>query len=344
MSSQPRGAHLVGSIPLADASEVFRAASGRLGSHLTRLPDGETGARVDWINGIAAHLRGVPQLQEEIVTTHNGKRPRFRLRAGVRASDVQIPDLGYATAALTSYSEFSRLRASGVIPRHVRFQVSLPTPFAPLHSFVFPENQAALDGPIEARMLSELERILNTIPHEDLAIQWDTAVEFAVLEGLAPSAYADPARAIFERLARWGNQLPGGVELGYHLCYGDHNHRHFIEPKDAGKLVTVANELAARLQRPLQWLHLPVPKQRDDEEYFRPLAELTLRPETELYLGLVHMSDGVAGARRRIQTALQFVPRFGVGTECGFGRRPRETVLPLLDLHAAVAAPRDVRD
>jgi len=41
--SQPRGVHLVGSIPLASAEEVFRTGSSILGERLRRIPDGETG-------------------------------------------------------------------------------------------------------------------------------------------------------------------------------------------------------------------------------------------------------------------------------------------------------------
>ena len=46
---QPRGVHLVGSVPLADAEAVFRAANAILGRHLRRIPDGETGERTNWI-------------------------------------------------------------------------------------------------------------------------------------------------------------------------------------------------------------------------------------------------------------------------------------------------------
>src|SRR6266571_2415685 len=45
----PRGLHLVGSIPLSNAEEVFRTAATSLGDWLWRLPDGETGPRGDWI-------------------------------------------------------------------------------------------------------------------------------------------------------------------------------------------------------------------------------------------------------------------------------------------------------
>jgi len=46
----PRGlAHLVGSVPLASAEDVFRTVTGALGDCLSRVPDGETGARRRWI-------------------------------------------------------------------------------------------------------------------------------------------------------------------------------------------------------------------------------------------------------------------------------------------------------
>ncbi|MFZ0837007.1 MAG: hypothetical protein WAM77_06115 [Xanthobacteraceae bacterium] len=67
------------------------------------------------------------------------------------------------------------------------------------------------------------------------------------------------------------------------------------------------------------------------------MAGLNLRPTTELYLGLIHLTDGIQGAQRRIATADTVVNRYGVATECGFGRRPPDTILSLLDLHRAVA-------
>jgi hypothetical protein len=188
-------------------------------------------------------------------------------------------------------------------------------------------------------MRSEIDEILAHIPRSELAIQWDTAIEFAVLEGVMPTIFLNPPEEILRKLVGYGHWVPRGVELGYHLCYGDSGHKHFKEPADAGWLVRVANHLAAHLERPLDFLHLPVPRERFDDAYYRPLAGLALPPQTELYLGLVHMSDGVAGAERRIAAAQRHVARFGIATECGFGRRPAETVKPLLDIHTAVSQP-----
>jgi hypothetical protein len=46
---RPEGVHLVGSVPLSSAEEVFRTASAILGDRLRRLSDGETGVRTNWI-------------------------------------------------------------------------------------------------------------------------------------------------------------------------------------------------------------------------------------------------------------------------------------------------------
>lgn len=79
--------------------------------------------------------------------------------------------------------------------------------------------------------------------------------------------------------------------------------------------------------------------------HWRALADLKLRPETALFVGLVHASDGVEGARLRSQIVAQYLPRFGVSTECGLGRHSHEqlhavveTFRTLLSHEASVAA------
>jgi hypothetical protein len=345
---QPRGVHLVGSVPLGSAEDVFRTTSTILVGRLRRLPDGETGVRSNWIGWQADVLARQPEFETlplapaaaaPLPRFTYGPSPRFKLRAGVNATAIAFGPLGYAQAAIGSYAIFQRLRAEGVIAAGCRFQVSLPTPLAPVTWFIVPSDRAAVEPRYEARLLAEVDEIASAIPSEDLAIQWDTAVEFALLESSGGTPFADVLAGIVERLVRIGDRVPGGVEMGYHLCYGDAGHRHFVQPRDTGTLTAVANAVLARSQRPTNWMHLPVPRDRIDETYFAPLRNLNLSPETELYLGLVHYSDGVAGARRRIAVAQQVVPTFGVATECGFGRRPPETVPDLLRLHAEVAVP-----
>src|SRR6185437_15922178 len=123
-----------------------------------------------------------------------------------------------------------------------------------------------------------------------------------------------------------------------HFCYGDPGHKHIIEPKDTGLMVDFANQLRDAIKRPITWIHMPVPRDRSDDAYFTPLKGLRLGPETELYLGLIHLTDGVEGAKRRIAAAKRAAADFGIATECGFGRRPPETIPLLMELHRDVAA------
>jgi hypothetical protein len=339
--SPPRGAHLVGSIPLGDAEEVFRAAAGELGRHLRRIPDGETGERRNWIR-FQAHLLAAHPDFEHVEDSRHGPLPAYRVRPGVDPHQLRFPDLGYAEVARRSYNVFRRLQAEAVVPESARFQVSLPTPAATISAYVAQCDRAAVELPYQAALLRELKEICEAVPSSHLAIQWDVCMEVGMWEQLGPpyEPWFDDVRAgSLDRIGRLAGQVPDGVELGFHLCYGDYEREHFKQPEDTAILVEMANGIVERCQRPIAWFHLPVPRDRSDAAYFEPLQDLELPPDTRLYLGLVHMTDGAEGTQRRIATALQFAPDFGVATECGFGRRPREQVGPLLRMHARVAQP-----
>lgn len=129
------------------------------------------------------------------------------------------------------------------------------------------------------------------------------------------------------------------VQLGLHLCYGDVGHEHFTQPRDTGLIVELATAIFKVVGRKVDWLHLPVPKDRDDEAYFLPLRGLELG-DTELYLGLVHPGD-VEGTERRLRTAEKVLGhrRFGVGTECGMGRTPAEEFESIAKISTAVSSP-----
>jgi SAM-dependent methyltransferase len=338
----PVGAHFVGSVPLSSPDDVFRRMAGALGDRVRRLPDGEPGPRADWILWQYPVFSALPQFEvgppgEDTYRT----LPKLRIREGERAGDIVLGNLGFASSAIASYGVFARHKRDGVIPPHVRFQISVPTALAPVSAFIAPEHQAQIEPIYEARVLEELAEIFAALPHDQLALQWDTRLEFAMLEGVSPCWFTDVRAGVLERLLRQCRHVPVDVELGFHLCYGDDYHGHFIVPASAGKLVEVANALAAALYRPLNWIHMPVPQQADDA-YFAPLADLRLHPETELYLGVLHLADGIAGAQRRIESASRFVGSFGVATDCGWGRGGAPAVEELLDLHQAMCDPVDV--
>ncbi|MFO0585459.1 MAG: hypothetical protein U0229_24520 [Anaeromyxobacter sp.] len=326
------GAHLVGSVPLGSSSEVFRTVSAALGPWLRTLPDGETGVRKDWIAWQYAVLAGTPGL-EPVPPDDRVYLRKQLVRRVPGAPPPAFGALGYADAAIASFSVFDELQATGAIPRHLRFQVSLPTPLAPPTVFVALPDRAEVEAAYERALHAELVRILAHVPHDRLAIQWDVAAEFGLLEGLWPAHFVEVERGVLARLDRCAGWVPPSVALGFHLCYGDFGHRHFVEPPDASRLVRVANALARPGWRAPDWVHLPVPMGWATPESFAPLSDLALPAVTRLFLGVVHASDGLPGARHRIARARDFVHEFGIATECGWGRRPPATIPALLTLH-----------
>ena len=339
--NQPKGVHLVGSIPLSNADTVFETACSILGQHLQRVPDGETGERSNWINWQLPLMMNMPIFDTiPPAPDRYPPIPQVKVRQGISQEELEFGALGYSQSALSSYDKFVQLKQEGTIPAECKFQICLPTPLAPVAVFVVPEDQANVEASYEARLLAELDEILTVIPHTEVAIQWDTAVEFALWEGIWPTHFTDVKAGIIERLLKLGNYVPATVEMGYHLCYGDSQHKHFVEPKDMANLVEVANALFTGVERPINWIHMPVPRDRTDKAFFAPLKNLSLPSETELYLGLVHFTDGVAGAQQRIEAAQQVISDFGVATECGFGRRAEETIPDLMRLHAKMANPQ----
>ena len=342
----PRNVHLVGSVPLPDAATVFATVATALGDRVRRLPDGETGARSDWITWLEPVFAQNPQFEPaETFCLHPTAPPRqrYRLRAGMAPAQVRIDNLFYADVALESYGEFRRLRDAGAIRPGMRFQVDLVPAHSVLWLYVTEQQQAALDPIYNAAVAREIEKLAAAIPHADLAIQFDVAsAVFARLERNETGVYGASKDAIAARfmtiLADLANRVPADIDLLFHFCYGDSNHRHVVEPTDMADMVEMANRLARAIARPIQLIHMPVPRNRADDAYFVPLADLHLASDTELALGLVHYTDGLEGTRRRMATAVRHRREFAIATECGFGRRPPETIPELLRIHAQAAA------
>ena len=74
------GVHLVGSVPVDGAEEMFRLSMRHLGGHLKRMPDGEAGERDTWIRWQYAKIGASPQMRA------NRARQCLRARAAVRGS------------------------------------------------------------------------------------------------------------------------------------------------------------------------------------------------------------------------------------------------------------------
>lgn len=338
--------HIVGSVPLSDAHTTFTTLSKTLGPYLRSIPDGETGARLDWIRFLEPVFAENPVFEptDEEFMVHQSASPmrRYRLKSGVTAADIEFRDLLYANCALESWEIFSRLQAEGMISAQCRFQVDLAPAHSPCRAFVVEDDQATVEPLFNAGLKREIDRIAAVVPDGLLAIQFDVAsAVFFNLERGVPTRHgkskAEMHATFATEVTDLGNHVPEGVDLIYHLCYGDNNHKHSIEPTDMSDLVAFANNVSADISRPVQLFHMPVPRDRSDAAYFEPLMNLKPRPETSFSLGLVHFTGGVERTRQRIVTAKRFLNDFTIATECGFGRRDPSTLEELLRIHATVA-------
>jgi len=322
---------LVGSLPAESTEAALRSAGPLFGDLAFALPDGETGPRRAWVGYeretlVRPHPDVLTLRETESPTgipRHAYETPVFGIRPGV--SELRWESWPRINDTIASYQVFRKLRAEGVIPARVRFQVGLPFPASALNGF---KADFAADYPVAERgyedlVARELVRLMAAIPPAELAIQWDVAYETLDIEGVLPwtapgawERFAGPA----SRLARL---VPEEVLVGYHLCYGTFPEWPMFEARDMGLLVRMANHAVASSGRRVDWVHMAGPRylRSEDDSFFRPLAGL--QPgDARVYLGIVLPLDGIPGLRRRHATASRYLADFGVAWYCGLGRQP----------------------
>jgi hypothetical protein len=309
---------LVGSLPSATTEEALRSAAGFFGDLVFALPDGETGPRAGWVSYERERLvrpnEGVLTVAETESPTglprHAYETPVFAVRPG--ATGLRFGSWPRVDDAIASYLTFSALRAEGVIPRGLRFQVGLPFPSSAMNGF---KADFARDYPVAERAFEdlcarEIARLTAAIPPADLAIQWDMAYETQDLEGVL----AWTSEGAWERFAgpvtRLTRLIPAEVLVGYHLCYGTFPEWPMYEARDMGLMVRMANFAVTESGRQVDWLHLAGPRylRSEDRSFFRPLVDLE-PGGARVFLGIVLPVDGVPGLRRRVATASRYRPR-----------------------------------
>jgi hypothetical protein len=199
-----------------------------------------------------------------------------------------------------------------------------------------PVDRQKLLQPLTQHFLGEIAKIAKALPNDRIAIQWDVCQEVLAWENYYDKGPIDFRTETLDVLAKVGDGVPAAIEFGYHLCYGSPADEHMVLPKDMGIMVEMTNAIVAGVKRSIQFFHMPVVKARTDDAYFAPLKNLKLRPETELYLGLVHYND-VSGDAARLAAARRHARVDGIGTECGMARGDPARLPALLAAHAKVA-------
>lgn len=341
----PTRVHFNGSVNLDDADTVMREIATRVPNGVGRVPDGEPGPRQNWVFFQLEKFWQTPGIEQSVAADMPAEgyeqMPKVRVGEGVEPADVQWANLGYADSYQESYATFRRLRDEGVIAAGARFQVQYPTPLASINAWFVPEDQGRIESSYEQALFADLDQLLATLPHEDVAVQWDVAVEFGILEGGFTPAEGQSFENIVERLARCIERVPADVPVGLHLCYGDYQHQHFKQPESVDLQVRVSNAVVSASSRQVNWLSFTVPQDRSDDAFFAPLGQLDVPAETEVYLALVPyhpaaQEAGTTAEQVRLVDSYLAGREWGICTECGIARVERAEVPALLDLHQEI--------
>jgi hypothetical protein len=333
---------LVGSVPLAHAEDDIRMASTHLGRSAKMFPDGETGPRskfISWQEKVFAKVEqlSVTPLGPQSEWGKHGELPprTIQLRSGAHG-EPDIPRIGYAAEARAAFDKFQTLQKSGALDPTLKFQICLPTPLGVLSAFGDSAFQEFCEPRYRARMMEDLDEISQSLAHSKIVVQWDLPLEIAIWEGHVDTYLADPRRDVVLKLCELIEHLPADIEQGLHLCYGDVSHQHWKEP-DLMLMVEFANFVQQNLRRAIDYVHIPIPRSWTHAKQFEALGALKLRPPTRVFLGLVHATDGIKGANRRIEAATTHLSQFGLAAECGLGRRNPADIPSILDLHREAA-------
>jgi hypothetical protein len=118
LSHLPDSIHLVGSIGLDTAQEVFSTVGRSFGRRLKRIPDGEPGPRRLWVSFQYPFLRSSPFLRPDpsgAVRKTSGF-PLLCLAEGVEPGEVRFGELGYAREARASIWISVLRERRGILP------------------------------------------------------------------------------------------------------------------------------------------------------------------------------------------------------------------------------------
>ena len=335
---------LLGSLPLETAEEVFRwTADTGLAAYLSSVPDGEIGDRGYWITGLGYRLfNGHPDIEtiarpDRSNGVENWKPQRgladqwsFRLRTAIEQLRFGDPGwrLGYAREAISSYFVFKTLREKGVLPAEIKFQVSLPMTISTCSAMFRDalDDLPAVAHGFDQAMAAEMAKIFAKIPATDLVIQWDSTAEQHILGAAGePSllgrpipAGVDASQLAIQSIVALSSRVPEDVTWGYHLCYGSLTGFFMQRPKDLSNAVLCMDRLLEHTRRRTDFIHFPV-LDHVDEPYFSPLRDLAVE-KARFFAGVIHNMDDPDDYQRRLDRIRRYIPRFGIGAPCGYGR------------------------
>ncbi|CAN0472338.1 unnamed protein product, partial [Phaeothamnion confervicola] len=221
-------------------------------------PDGEVGWRRFWSTRVHFQVLAIhPDLEiiqrprrddgvERIYPHDASDNWNFKVKDGVDKIVFGHPGwrLGFYQDAINSYHFFRSLKEKGVLAKHLRFQVSIPTAVSAMPPRVFPhpgDLAKVRPGYIDA-VRAEVAAMIEQITPEELAIQWDCSTELQDVYGGVPGV---PKEGAIERnlpqIREMSQGIPETVMLGFHLCFGTLGGWPRFAPDSAKDVVDLAN-------------------------------------------------------------------------------------------------------
>src|SRR5262249_25610583 len=145
--------------------------------------------------------------------------------------------LGFARDAINSYFVFRVMKEKGVLPAHLRFQVSIPMVNSALPPRIFPNlaDLARIRPGYEAATRAEVAKIVEKIPGDELAIQWDCSTEIQDAYGGAGLPVEGAVERNLGQVRNLSPHIPSNVALGYHFCFGTLGGWPRFTPPDLGQ-------------------------------------------------------------------------------------------------------------
>lgn len=339
-----REAHLVGSLPGATPRAAMAGALDILGPYLRTLPDGETGARRNWVISIIESLRTHPdlELRKPGDWSDYDKTPVLRVRKGHTLYGANL-DFGHVAAVTESFPVFEQVAAAAGRP-DLAFQEGVPGDLD-LAMFTFgPAGALTKRRPFTEATLTEIRRVTELAGPQTL-FQIEVPVELVLLAKAPAAARPALAKALARPIVGLAAACSPGTRFGVHLCLGDMNNRAFGRMADTTPLVLLANAILSTwpVDQTLDTLHAPLAAAdmpaTTDRAFYAPLTKLHLPETTRFAAGFAHESQTLADQiqiRAVIEDHLQ--RQVVMSAACGLGRRSDDAGRAVLERTAELCS------
>jgi hypothetical protein len=336
-----RSVHLVGTIPARSTSDAYRFVTDILGHTIGPcMPDGETGARADWVNRLVERLREHPDLELVREGSWSGYRdtPAFRVKRG---RNLRWIDLDYFAEFQRSWKDYENM----VSGSGRRFQVGIPGHFdVAAITFGFNPARALRNlAPFRDATIREMALIWGR-GRQTVLFQLEIPIELILLTRMPAAGREAAARRLAREVLRLVEAAPRSTMFGIHLCLGDLNNEALGNPTDAQPLVTMANAIMAEWPagRTLDYVHAPFAHGERpptmDADYYEPLTRLWIPDKVRFIAGIIHEATTIKKlVLVRDQIEHNLGRRVDVAASCGLGRRTREAARLNLEIAKAVA-------